>query len=125
MGEYGIPCTICALALGNFLVKRRKASAGMTARVVSSVARAIVPGWTCVRSLDILRWFLRFSGVVVGRSAQREAKGVGNFSSPGWMVELLEETEGDRFLSASIPCACLSRSSCETSEFVRLPLPRR
>jgi hypothetical protein len=36
------PWTMCAVALGNFFV-RRKASAGMTARVLSSTARATVP----------------------------------------------------------------------------------
>lgn len=40
-----------------------------------------------------------FSGVEVGRSAWREAGRVGVFSSLGWMVELLEETEGDLSLA--------------------------
>lgn len=36
-------CTTVPLALGNFLVSFRKAAAGITASVVSSVARAMVP----------------------------------------------------------------------------------
>lgn len=58
---------MCAEALGNFLVSRLKASAGITARVVSSVARATEAGILEVNALGRGgRPFLRIvSGVAI------------------------------------------------------------
>lgn len=52
-------CTTVPLALGNFLVSFLNASAGMTAKVVSTVARAIVP----LKAIDPALPCLGFLGI--------------------------------------------------------------
>ena len=99
------------------MVKRWNASAGMTAKVVSSLALATTPRWS-----EDCRAGARGRVADEGTLGCGPLGGAGDGASEGWMVELDEETDslrmlgrGDRDIGvAPRP----SRSSIETSEMV-------
>lgn len=112
-----IPWTMWPVALGNFFVSLLKASAGITAKVVSSLARATTPSCSCVARLYPTPD--RGSDAVVSSSSGIGDIGEVNMGRGGGVsrglpdactVDVVEETEERR--RRGIDC---SKFKCDTS----------
>jgi len=119
-----LPCTICPVALGNFFVNRLNASAGMTASVVSTVARASTPRWICVgRGPGFGLRLLEIGTLGDAGSARDDARDAGRTVSGTPLIvlaEVVEEVDERRDRNG-----LFSRSRLETSEFALRVLDSR